>query len=340
MTTKGKSITWGIMGTAKIAEERLVPAFHESRLADLIAVASRNRDRARDFAHKHRISKAYANYDALLADDSIDAIYIPLPNHLHREWAVRAMAAGKHVLCEKPLSTSVADGIAMFEESETNGVLLMEGFMYRFHPQTRRVRALLANGTIGRPRLIRLTHSFPLHLRNRDQDFRWREETGGGSLTDVGIYCIDTMRHLFSADPIRVFATSAYHPDHSAEAETEAIIMFPDEQVAVFDSSFLLATRKEYEVVGDQGRITAFNSYNPGRGVNVRIEITSHGRTKTEKIRAENEYRLEVDHFSTCILQHTQPYITRADSIANLRTIWALRESARNGIPVEMGLAG
>jgi predicted dehydrogenase len=335
-----KKVHWGILGTARIAAERLIPAFHESEIAELVAVASRNRDRTTNFANKHQIPKAYASYDELLADDSIDAVYIPLPNHLHRKWAIHAMAAGKHVLCEKPLSTSATDGIAMFEESEKNNVLLMEGFMYRFHPQTRRVRELLAKGTIGRPHLIRVAHSFPLHLQNRDKDFRWREEGGGGSLADLGVYCVDTARHLFSANPARVFAASSYHPDYSAEAETRAILTFPDDRVAVFDSSFLLTGRREYEVVGDEGRITAFDTYNPDRGVDIRIEIEAMGRKIVEVISAENEYLLEVDHFSTCILQNEDPVISRQDSIGNLRVLDALRESAHQGIPVEMSLAG
>lgn len=339
MKTENK-VRWGILGTARIAAERLIPAFHESEIAELVAIASRNRDRATNFANKHQIPKAYASYDELLADDSIDAVYIPLPNHLHHKWAMWAMAAGKHVLCEKPLSTSAADGVAMFEESEKNNVLLMEGFMYRFHPQTRRVRELLAKGTIGRPRLIRVAHSFPLHLQDRDKDFRWREEAGGGSLADLGVYCVDTTRHLFSADPTRVFAISSYHPDHSAEAETKAILTFPDDRMAVFDSSFLLTGRREYEVVGDEGRITAFDTYNPDRGVDVRIEIKAMGRKTVEVISAENEYLLEVDHFSTCILRNERPVISREDSIGNLRVLDALRESAHRGIPVEMSLAG
>ena len=339
MTTK-KQVRWGILSTARIAAERLIPAFHESEIAELVAVASRDYERGRQFASKHSIAQAYGSYDELLADSSIDAVYIPLPNHLHREWAIRAMEAGKHILCEKPLSTSAADGMAMFAASQKNNVLLMEGFMYRFHPQTKRVRELLAKGTIGQPRLIRVAHSFPLILQDRDDDFRWRAELGGGSLADLGVYCIDTARHLFSADPTKVFAQSTYHPDHSAEAETRVILTFPNDRVAIFDSSFLLTGRREYEVVGDKGRITAFHTYNPGRGVDVEIEIEHAGKKEVEMIKAENEYLLEVDHLSTCILRNERPIITREDSIGNLRVLDALRESACNGVPVEMGLAG
>jgi len=338
--TTEKKVRWGILSTARIAAERLIPAFHESEIASLIAVASRDKERAEQFASKHRIAQAYANYEELLADRSIDAVYIPLPNHLHREWAIRAMDAGKHVLCEKPLSTSAADGMAMFAACEKNNVLLMEGFMYRFHPQTQRVRELLAKGTIGQPRLIRVAHSFPLILQDRDDDFRWSKEAGGGSLADVGVYCVDTARYLFSTDPVQVFAESTYHPEHSAEAETRAILSFPDNRAAVFDSSFLLTGRREYEVVGDKGRITAFNTYNPGRGVDVRIEVVTMGSKAVEEIDAKNEYRLEVDHFSTCILRNEPPLISREDSISNLRTLDALRESARKGMPIETGLAG
>jgi len=336
MTADHRTVTWGILGTARIAAERLIPAFQESRIARLAAVASRDHDRARQFADEQGIPKAYGSYERLLSDDAVEAVYIPLPNHLHWDWVLRALAAGKHVLCEKPLATSAAEGAAMFDESERRNVLLMEGFMYRFHPQTRRVKELLTRGTIGRPRLIRVAHSFPLHLEDRNEDFRWREETGGGSLGDLGIYCIDTARYLFSADPIGALAQSRRHPDHSAEAETQAILTFPGDRSALFDSSFLLTTRKTYEVVGDQGSIEAFDAYNPGRGVGVRIKVTLHGEMRVEEIPPENEYRLEVDHLSTCILEHRPPIITSADSLANLRVIDALKASARTKRPVEM----
>ena len=334
-----KQVRWGILSTARIAEDRLIPAFHASKIAELVAVASRDYDRGRKFASRNQIPRTYGSYDELLADDSIDAVYIPLPNHLHREWAIRAMEEGKHVLCEKPLSTSTVDGVAMFEACGKNNVLLMEGFMYRFHPQTQRVRELLAQGTIGQPRLIRVAHSFPLILQDRGDDFRWNKEFGGGSLADVGVYCVDTARHLFSADPTKVFAQSAYHPDHTAEAETRAILTFSDDRVAVFDSSFLLTGRREYEVVGDKGRITAFDTYNPGRGVDVEIEIEQGGMKTVENIPATNEYLLEIDHLSTCIICGKPPIITREDSIGNLRVLDALRESARVGAPVEIAVA-
>lgn len=336
MTADHRTVTWGILGTARIAAERLIPAFQESRIARLAAVASRDQDRARQFANEQEIPKAYGSYEGLLSDDAVEAVYMPLPNHLHRDWTVRALAAGKHVLCEKPLATSAAEGAAMFDESERRGVLLMEGFMYRFHPQTRRVKELLARGTIGRPRLISISNSFPLHLEDRDEDFRWREENGGGSLGDLGIYCIDTARSLFDADPIRVFAESRRHPDHSGEAETQAILTFPGDRSAIFDSSFLLALRKRYEVVADLGTITAFDPYNPGPGAVTRIEVRIGGETRLEEIAPQNEYRLEVDHLSTCILEHRPPIITSADSLANLRVIDALKASARTKRPVEM----
>jgi len=336
MTTEDQTVTWGILGTARIAAQRLIPAFHESQVARLAAVASRDKDRAHQFADQNGIPKIHGSYEALLDDEAIDAVYIPLPNHLHKDWAIQAMAAGKHVLCEKPLATSAAEGTAMFDESDRRGVLLMEGFMYRFHPQTQRVRDLLAQGRIGAPRLIRAAHSFPLHLRDRDNDIRWREETGGGSLGDLGIYCIDTARHLFGADPIRAVATSRRHPGHTAEAETQAILTFPDDRTALFDSSFLLASRKRYEVVGERGRITALEPYNPGRGTAVQIEVITEEGRRMEDVAAQNEYRLEIDHLCTCILKKRQPAITREDSLGNLRVIDALKESAHSGRCVEI----
>jgi D-xylose 1-dehydrogenase (NADP+, D-xylono-1,5-lactone-forming) len=336
MTAENRTVTWGILGTARIAVKRLIPAFRESQIAQLTAVASRDKDRAQRFADEQRIPKGYGSYEALLADDRIDAVYVPLPNHLHREWALHAMAAGKHVLCEKPLATSAAEGVSMFDEAERRGVRLMEGFMYRFHPQTKRVRQLMDQGVVGPPRLIRAAHSFALHLRPSERDFRWREDAGGGSLSDLGIYCIDTARLLFGAEPIHAIAASRYHPDHTAEAETQAILAFPGDRTAVFDSSFLLASRKSYEVIGERGRLTAREPYNPGHGVGVELEVATEEGRRIEPIAAQNEYRLEVDHLSECILEGRAPAISREDSLGNLRVIDALRESARTNRWVEI----
>ncbi len=338
MSAKNK-VGWGILGTARIASERLIPAFKKSKISSLIAVASRDQERASQFAYQHGIVSAYGSYDELLADDSIDAVYIPLPNHLHPEWTIKAIKAGKHVLCEKPLANSAADGLKMFAAAEEQHVALMEGFMYRFHAQTKRVEELLKEGAVGLLRFIRVAHSFPLILQDRDSDFRWRKEFAGGSLADLGVYCVDTARHFFSADPVKVFAQSVFHPGHSAEAETRAILSFPDERVALFDSSFLLVKRREYELVGDKGRITAFETYNPNRGAKVTIEIERGGKKTVEAISADNEYLLEIDHLSTCILLGERPIITRDDSIGNLRVIDGLRESARMDVSVGISVA-
>jgi len=334
------NVTWGILGTARIAAERLIPAFNESAISKLVGVASRDKKRASQFAYEHGISNAYDSYDELLADESIKAVYIPLPNHLHRKWTIKAINAGKHVLCEKPLSISTKDGIEMFAAAQKHNVLLMEGFMYRFHAQTKRVEELITCGEVGSLQLIRVAHSFPLVLEDRDGDFRWREEYGGGSLADLGVYCVDTARHLFSADPVRVFAQSVCCCDYTAEAETIGILDFPGNRAALFDSSFLLATRKEYEVVGDKGRISAYNAYNPDRGVSVSIEIEKEGKKIVEKVSPQNEYLLEIDHLSACILRGESPVITSYDSIGNLRVLDALRESARRNASVEIGIAG
>jgi predicted dehydrogenase len=274
-----------------------------------------------------------------LRDDSIEAVYIPLPNHLHLEWAIKAIKAGKHVLCEKPLAGRAADGVKMFSAAEEQHVALMEGFMYRFHAQTKRVEELLGEGAVGFLRFIRVAHSFPLILEERKSDFRWRKEFAGGSLADLGVYCVDTARHFFSADPVKVFAQSLYHPDHSAEAETRAILAFPDDRVALFDSSFLLLRRREYELVGDRGRITAFETYNPDRGEEVTIEIERGGKKTVEKISSDNEYLLEIDHLSRSILQGKRPLISSNESIGNLQVMDALRQSADRGVCVEVEIA-
>lgn len=327
---------WGILGTAKIARESLIPGLRDSNSSKLAAIASRSKEKAKDFAEKFNVPKSYGSYEELLNDDQLEFVYIPLPNHVHTEWSIKAARAGKHVLCEKPLGTSAKEVEEAFEAAKQEGVKLMEGFMYRFHPQTRRVKSLLNQGEIGEPRFFRGAHSFSLVTQDREDDIRWKEEMGGGSLMDLGTYSVNTVRYLFAEEPTRVTARQSFHPDHTAEAETQAILEFSKGKTATIDSSFLLDHRANYEIVSKRGRIKAFNTYNPGLGKKTRIEIKKGNMVEEETLKSKNEYALEVDELVEAARENREPLLGPKESINNARALEAIKESAdkRNWVEV------
>jgi predicted dehydrogenase len=325
---KENNAKWGILGTANIARKALVPGIRDAESSELYAVGSRDAARADRFAKEFGLPKSYGSYEELLGDPRVEFVYIPLPNHLHHKWSIEAAKKGKHVLCEKPLALNTEEVKEMFATAEKNDVKLMEGFMYRFHPQVQRVKELIERGEIGEPKFFRGAFSFPMVAQDRENDIRWKEEMGGGSVMDLGTYSINTVRFLFGEEPSRVFARSAYHPDHTAEAETQAIMEFPDGKTATFDSSFLLSDRANYEVASDSGSIRAFNTYGPGKGKRVNIEIIRGASRKMETLEPVNEYALEVDELVNAAHEEGQALITREDSINNARVLDAIKESA------------
>ena len=329
-------VRWGVLGTARIARREIIPALLEADGADLVAIASRDPENAARCAQEYAIAKAYGSYQALLDDPDIEAVYIPLPNHLHAQSTIAAAEAGKHVLCEKPVAGSLADGQRMFDACEQHGVLLMEAFMYRFHPQTQRVLELVRSGAIGQPQLVQSSHSFPLHLKNREDDCRWNREMAGGCLNDVGIYCLDVAQLLFEDEPMAALARAEYRAPYSAEVALQGIVEFSPSRALIFDCSFVAARQSEYTVLGHQGRISASRTFHPGRGCNVEILVETDGTSRVEHIAATNEYRLEVEHFSSCIRSGARPAISRSASLQNLQIVEALQQSARAGKRIQI----
>jgi len=327
---------WGILGTAKIARQALVPGIREAAGSELYAVASRNPDSAARFAAEIGVPKSYGSYDSLLEDPEVEFVYIPLPNHLHLEWSRKAARHGKNVLCEKPLGADPDEVKQTFAVAEAEGVTLMEGFMYRFHPQVRRVKELLEWGRIGEPRYFRGSFSFPLVAEDRSDDIRWKEEMDGGSLMDLGTYSVNTVRYLFGEEPVRVIARDRKHPDHTAEAETQAILEFPEGKSATIDSSFLLDDRASYEISGENGRIQAFDTYAPGLGKDTIIEIQKGNVLEQETIKGVNEYALEVEGLVQAARAGEEPPVSPEDSVNNARVLAAIRESAKKREWVEL----
>jgi D-xylose 1-dehydrogenase (NADP+, D-xylono-1,5-lactone-forming) len=328
-----RKVRWGVISTANIGRRAVLPAIQRSRNGVLVAVGSRDADKARAFANELDIPRSYGSYQAVLDDPEVEAIYIPLPNSLHREWAIRAAEAGKHVLCEKPLGMDAAECAEMEAAARAHGVLLMEAFMYRFHPQTTRVRELITAGSVGEPRLIRASFSFRL---TNPANIRLNPELGGGSLMDVGCYCVNIARTLYQAEPTEVQALAEWGASGVDELMVGSM-RFPNGRWAQFDCSLAMARRETYQVIGDEGFIDVPVAFLPG-AADTRLHIRKQQGPRVETIRGVDEYQLMVEHFADCVLGGTMPLYPATEAAANMRTIAALYQSARNGgRPVMVG---
>jgi D-xylose 1-dehydrogenase (NADP+, D-xylono-1,5-lactone-forming) len=321
------TVRWGILSTANIGRAAVIPAVRASRNGEILAVASRNRDHAHEFAAANQIPRSYGSYEELLDTDDIDAIYIPLPNSLHREWTIRAAQAGKHILCEKPLALTAAECEEMEAAARESGVLLMEAFMYRFHPRTERVLELVRGGAVGPLRAIQASFSF--RLRNTD-NIRMKPELGGGSLMDVGCYCVNVARTLAGREPVEVQAFANW-ADTGVDAEMAGSLRFEDGLVAQFDSALTLERRESYVAAGPDGHLSVGSAFLPGTG-DCTIEET-HGRegTTVHTVPGADEYQLMVEHFADSVLEGKPLRYPPSEAAANLRAIEALYRSARDG---------
>lgn len=332
MITQEGTVKWGILGCAGIARRALIPALQKADNASLVAIASREEAKARTWANQYKIERAYGNYEALLDDPEIQAIYNPLPNSLHKEWTIKAAAKGKHVLCEKPLGVTPAECQEMIHACHQYGVLLMEAFMYRFHPRTLKVKELIETGTIGALRLIKASFSVP---QSDLQNVRLRKDLAGGSLMDLGCYCVNVSRFLTAAEPTEVYATIEYGEQSQVDEGLAALLLFPGGILAGMDCSFRMARRQHYEVVGAQGTIYVPQAYVPGNEA-ADIVLTVEGQTDTLTIPGIDQYQLEVEHFSECILAGKQPRYVAEDGTKNMRVIEALYQSGRTKQPVSL----
>ena len=315
-------VRWGILSTAHINRKLLAGAALSNEL-EVVAVGSRDLTRARAFADEHGIPAAYGSYDELLADPSVEAIYNPLPNTMHCEWSIRALEAGKHVLCEKPMSSSVAEVEQAFAASERTGLYLTEAFMYRHHPQAKRLAALVAEGAIGALRVIRSTFSYGLF---DESNIRLRTDVDGGSLMDVGCYCISGSR-LLGGEPEAVFGRAFIGPTGTDWAFTGSL-RFPGDVLALFDCATCLPNRDELEVIGSDGSLFLDD---PWHCLNPVIELRRDDGTQRIEVEAANPYRLELEDLGRAIRTGSAPLLGRDDAVAQARVISALRRSAADG---------
>ncbi len=316
---------WGLLSTARI-NDKFIAGVAESRQSAVLAVASRDRARAAEYAARHGIERAYGSYEGLLADPDVDAVYISLPNALHLEWTRRALEAGKHVLCEKPLGRREADVQAAFDAAERHGRLLMEAFMYRHHPQTARLVELVGSGAIGRLRLIRAAFSFSAA---DPSDVRLRGDLDGGSLMDVGCYCVSGAR-LLAGEPELVSGTQVIGGD-GVDVAFSGWMRFPGDVLAHFDSGIVFDDRHDLEVVGEQGSLYLSDPWHcrrPG------IELRRDHAAELIEVPAANSYGLEADNLAAAIHGDGAPLLDRDDAVSQARAIEALYASAQSGAPV------
>jgi predicted dehydrogenase len=324
-----KILNWGLLSTARI-NRSLIPALRASKRNHLLAVASRTQESAETFAKEWKISRAHGSYEALLADPEIDVIYNPLPNHLHAEWAIKAVEAGKHVLCEKPLALSVDEVDAIAAAAQKHGRVVAEAFMYRHHPQTLKVQELVRNGSLGTLKLLRGSFSFVL---NREGDIRLDPAMGGGSIWDVGCYPISFMRAVVGAEPLEVFGWQVTGPTEIDDTFVGGL-HFGEEVYGQFDSSFVIPFHAYMEIVGSEATLIVPQPFKPG--LNEKLFLVRAEKTETVKVKGQELYIGEVEDMADAITLGKTARISLEDSRANIATIKALLESARTNKPVKL----
>jgi predicted dehydrogenase len=325
-------VTWGILSTAKIGVKKVIPAMQQGKLSRIAAIASRNLDQARRTADQLGIPKAYGSYEELLADRGIEAIYNPLPNHLHVPWSVKAAEAGKHVLCEKPVGLNAAETQALIEARDRSGVLIQEAFMVRFHPQWRRARDLVREGRIGELRAIQGLFSYnntdPKNIRNQ-------ADIGGGALYDIGCYPILTSRFLFEAEPARVVSLIERDPELKIDRLTGALLDFPQGQAA-FICSTQLVPYQRVQILGTAGRIEIEIPFNapPDKPCRIFVDDGSAlggASAVVETFDVCDQYTIQGDAFSEHIRNGKPLEFPLEDALKNMRVIDAVFRSAQTG---------
>jgi len=311
----------GILSTAHI-NRLVIPGAHASDKVELVAVASRERSRAEEYARKWNIERAYGSYEALLDDPDVDAVYISLPNTLHCEWSIRAVEAGKHVLCEKPLSRHPADVEEAFDAAERAHRLLTEAFMYRHNPQTARVVELIRDGAVGELRLVRSAFSYSLYDA---ENIRLRLDVEGGSLMDVGCYCVSGSR-LLAGEPETVYGQAYVGPTRTDWVFTGAMT-FPGDVLAQFDCGTCLPERDELEAVGSEGSLFLDDPWHCRTPV---IELRRDGEVERVELSPVDSYRLELENLTDAIRGEAPLLLGRDDAVGQARALAALHHSSES----------
>jgi predicted dehydrogenase len=327
-------VRYAVVGLGHIAQAAVLPAFeHAKRNSRLVALVSGDEDKRRQLGRRHRDVRVvdYDGYEELLRSGEIDAVYIALPNNLHRQFTVAAAQAGIHVLCEKPMAVTEDECVEMLAAAEQNRVKLMVAYRLHFDSATLRALEIARSGRIGEPRAFDSVFT----MQVRDENIRLERELGGGPLYDIGIYCINAARHILGSEPLEVIGTSLTGSDpRFAEVEESfsAILRFPGERVATFTCSFGASDVSSYRVVGTKGDLQMEPAYEYQEGLTLRVR--AGGRTRTQRFRKRDQFAPELLHFSDCILEDREPEPSGIEGLIDVHVIRALYESARTGTPI------
>lgn len=323
-------VRWGILSTAHIGQKAVIPGIQKSSNGTVVAIASRNLLQAENIAKLFNIEKAYGSYEELLSDQSLDAVYIPLPNHLHVEWAIKALRAGKHVLCEKPIGISSAEATSLLvEAAKSPQLIIMEAFMYRFHPQWLKVKSLVQKGVIGEAKTI---HSFFSYFNIDPENIRNRIDDAGGALMDIGCYCTAFPRFLFDEEPLRVVSHIDRDPNMKTDRMTSALLEFADGKTSLFTCSTQLMPYQRVHVFGTKGYIEIEIPVNAPIEGTSRVWVRTSSHLEEIVIEAVDQYTIQAEQFSKAIVEQGKSPIELLDAVNNMKVIDALFESEeKNG---------
>lgn len=323
-----KKVNWGILGTAKIGLTKVIPAMQAGKYCEITAIASRDLKQAEAAAKQLNIAKAYGSYEDLLADQSIEAVYIPLPNHMHIPWTLKALEAGKHVLCEKPIGLSAAEAQALIDAASGYPHLkVMEAFMYRHHPQWQFVKKLVNDGFIGPVKTIQAFFSY---FNTTPDNIRNKKEVGGGGLMDIGCYCISQSRFILSKEPIRVQGFIEYDEVFETDRMASAIMDFGDSR-STFTCSTQLAPFQNFKIFGTKGIIDVEIPVNIPHDQITRITTEINGAKEEYKFEPHNQFTLQGDLFSKAILDNEPVPTPLEDALNNMKVIDAIKASHEKG---------
>jgi len=325
-------ILWGVLSTAKIGWEKVIPAMQKGEHSEIHAIASRDYAKAKNMAEKLGISKAYGSYEELLNNKEIQAVYIPLPNHLHVEWTLNSLKAGKHVLCEKPITMNYKDALYLKKEiKKFPDLKVMEAFMYRMHPQWQKVKKLIEDGRIGRLKNI---HSMFSYYNDNPKDIRNQPEIGGGGLLDIGCYCINLSRFIFNSEPVFAYGSIEYDPKLEIDRLVSGVLDFKlnnqtgEKGTATFTCSTQLMYNQLAEIFGTEGKIVIEIPFTPLPDRSCKI-IHHRGEQITEtEFGACNQYTIQGDQFSLAILNRTEIPTSFEDAVSNMKVIQSVFDSA------------
>ncbi len=331
-----KKLRWGVLGTARIVR-KTVPAFQKAKNGEVVAIASRSKERAKEVADTYKIPQAFGSYEGMLGFPNIDAVYVTLPNALHHEWVLKALRAGKHVLCEKPLSMSAAEGEDVKRVAAETGLKVLEGFMYRFHPRFETLQALLHAGVVGKVTFIRVAHSFAVE---GEGNIRWSQNLGGGALFDVGCYCVNISRTLVGGEPGEVSAFADYvdaEGGGQVDSSLAGLLRFPEGVTASFDCGVDLERRNLLEIVGTAGRLYLDNPFSLLEEASV-IEEHHFGQESIKhKIAGANHFARMGEHFAEAVLNETPLRYGLDDAVGNARALEALSQAAEQAAVQQVG---